>query len=134
MGISSLSLPYFVTLISFTKWAKKLWTVIKTPSISRFWLFFLNFHGKAYMDTVRVNIIIINQQNLKVELLHISVGWMGYFFPSIYVFKQSLKSKLKKSRYVFDIVLVISPSANQFSIFLFLPFLLHRFNLKLFYQ
>ena len=86
--------------------------------MSRFWLvFFLNFHGKAYVDTVRVNMIIISQQNLKVELFHISAGWMCYFLPNNYVFKHPLKFKLKKTRYVFSNVFVISSCTNQFSIF-----------------
>ena len=46
---------------------------------------FFDFHRRTYVDTVRVNIITISQQNLKVQFSHVSVGWVGKFFPSINV-------------------------------------------------
>ena len=87
--------------------------------MSEFWLVLFNFHEKAYVDTVRINIIIITQQNLKVQLFHVSLGWVGNFFLSVYVLENPLKFKLKETRYVFSKVLIKSSRTDQLSNFFF---------------
>ena len=84
--------------------------------------FFFNFHGKGYMYAIKVNTIIISQQNLKVQLSHVGVGLVGNFLSSVYAFKHPLKFKLKKTRYVFSNVLIISFRANQLSNFFYFFF------------
>ena len=49
-----MSLPYFVTLISFIKCAKKLLTVIKSPSMSDELFVNFFFHRKTKVNTTWV--------------------------------------------------------------------------------
>ena len=88
--------------------------VIKSASISAAALvFFLNFCGKADMNAVWLNIVIVGEEYLKIKFFHIPVGRMGNFFPGINVFKHTLKLKFKKARDVFRDVVIFS-STDQF--------------------
>ena len=88
----------------------------------KFWLVFFFFYGKAYIDTARINIIIISQQNLKFQLFHVSIGWVGNFFPSVYVLEHPLKFKFKKTRYIFSDFLIIFSRTDQLPNFLYFFF------------
>ena len=101
-------LPYLLMLISLTKCAKKLFTVIRSASISTASLFFFKFYRKTDMNAVWVDIVVVSQQYLKIKFFHISVGRMGNFFTGINIFKHTLKFKLEETRYVFCNILVMS--------------------------
>ena len=115
-------LPYLLMLISLTKCAKKLFTVIRSVSISTASLFFLKFYRKTDMNAVWVDIVVVSQQYLKIKFFHISVGRMGNFFTGISIFKHTLKFKLEETRDVFCNILVIFSSIDRFPKFFHLFF------------
>lgn len=80
------------------------------------------------MDTIWVNTVVVSKQYLKTKFFYASVGRMSNLFPSIDVFKHTLRFKLKETRDVFRDIFIIPDSIDQFPIF-FLPFLLRRCNL-----
>ena len=81
---------------------------------------FFNFHGEAQMHAVRVCIVVISQQNLKVEVLHVSVRGVRELFFCIDVFEHALKNEVEGSWYISRNVSIIGSCFNELSNFSYL--------------
>ena len=95
------------SLVFFTRWVKKLFTVIKSSPMSSASLgFFLNFHEETDMNTVRIHVVTLCQYDLKIQVFHVNVGKNEWLFPW-YQYPQD-------SRDVSCYVLIIFSSTNEF--------------------
>ena len=117
--MSCLLRPYLVILISFIRCVKKLFTFIKSASMSLFaLLFFFNFHGETQMYAVWSYIIFVCEHYLKVKLFHVFVRVVGSLFFCVDVLDHALVDKVERSGMYFAISVSYFPVDISCLIFL----------------